>query len=130
VILGPLTEIINCSLSTNIFPTAWKLEEVIPLLKEGDYKVASNNRPLSLLSVVSKVYEKIVLEQFTDYLVSNNRLTSHQSGNKKYHSTETLNVLITDSILESMDKKQLTAIVLLDLSKAFDSINHNLYYKN
>lgn len=92
--------------------------------------MASNNRPLSLLSVVSKVYEKIVLEQFTDYLVSNNRLTSHQSGNKKYHSTETLNVLITDSILESMDKKQLTAIVLLDLSKAFDSINHNLYYKN
>ena len=125
LILGPLTEIINCALSTNIFPTAWKSAEVIPLLKEGDHEVASNNRPLSLLSVVSKVCEKIVLEQFTDYLVSNNRLTSHQSGNKKYHSTETLNVFIMDSILESMDKKQLTALVLLDLSKAFDSINHN-----
>ena len=54
----------------------------------------------------------------------NNRLTSHQSGNKKAHSTETLNILLTDKILEAMDKKQITALVLLDLSKAFDSIDH------
>ena len=124
VILGPLTEIINCSLSTTIFPTAWKLAEVIPLLKDGDHDVTSNNRPLSLLDLLSEVCEKIVLEQFSVFLVSNKRLSPHQSGNKKHHSTETLNVFITDKLLEGMDKRKITALVLLDLSKAFDSINH------
>ena len=75
-----------------------------------------------LLPIASKVCEKIVLSQ--TYLIDNNRLTSHQSGNKNAHSTETLNIHRTDSILEAMDKKQITALVLLDLSKAFDSIDH------
>ena len=77
-----------------------------------------------LLPIASKVCEKIVLSQFNTYLIDNNRLTSHQSGNKNAHSTETLNIHLTDSILEAMDKKQITALVLLDLSKAFDSIDH------
>ena len=84
----------------------------------------SANRPLSLLAVASKALERIVLNQFSAYLTKNNRLTSHQSGNKKAHSTETLNILLTDKILEAMNKKQITALVLLDLSKAFDSIDH------
>ena len=84
---------------------------------------AANNRPLSMLVVASKVLERIVLNQFSAYLTKYNRLTSHQSGNKKAHSTETLNILLTDNILEAMDKKQITALVLLDLSKACDSID-------
>ena len=87
-------------------------------------QIRCNNRPLSLLAVASKVLERIVLNQFSAYLTKNNRLTSHQSGNKKAHSTETLNILLTDKILEAIDKKQITALVLLDLSKAFDSIDH------
>ena len=54
----------------------------------------------------------------------NECLTSHQSGNKRYHSSETLNVLVDDIILEAMDKKSVTALILLDLSKAFDSVHH------
>ena len=54
--------------------------------------------------------------------MSRNRLSSHQSGNKSLHSTETLNIYITDLILEAMDKKEISALVLLDFSKAFDSI--------
>ena len=112
VILGPLTDIINCSILTSTFPDNWKDAEVIPILKDGDHEKAANNRPLSLLAVVSKVLERIVLNQFSAYLTKNNRLTSHQSGNKKAHSTETLNILLTDKILEAMDKKQITAVVL------------------
>ena len=97
---------------------------LIPLLKEGDHETLNNNRPLSLLVTVSKIVEKIVLKQFNSYLISKQRLTFHQSGNKKYHSTETHNVAVTDEILEAMDKKMLSAMVLLDLSKAFDSIDH------
>lgn len=96
VILGPLTDIINSSLVNSIFPNAWKESELIPLLKEGDHEVASDNRPLSLLVVASKVCEKVVLNQFSAYLKRNGRLSSHQSGNRKYHSTETLNILVSD----------------------------------
>jgi hypothetical protein len=126
VILGPLTDIINCSLSTSTYPSTWKKAEVIPLLKDGDHEQASNNRPLSLLPVASKICEKVVLIQFNSYLLRNNRLSSHQSGNKKHFSTETLNIFVNDAILKAMDNKMLTALVLLDLSKAFDSINHNI----
>ena len=124
VILGPLTDIINCSILTSTFPDNWKEAKVIPILKEGDHEVPANNRPLSLLVVASKVLERIVLNQFSAYLTQNKCLTSHQSGNKKAHSTETLNILLTDKILEAMDKKQKAALVLLDLSKAFDSIDY------
>lgn len=77
-----------------------------------------------MLAVVSKVLERIVLNQFSAYLTKNNRLTTHQSGNKNAHSTDTLNIQRTNNILEAMDKKLITALVLLDLSKAFDSIDH------
>lgn len=70
------------------------------------------------------MWEKIILNQFNTYLLDNKRLTSHQRGNKNAHSTETLNIQLTDSVLEAIDKKQITALVLLDLWKAFDSIDH------
>ena len=60
ITLGPLTHMINCSLMTSTFPDLWKISEVIPLLKERDHEIASNNRPLSLLEVVSNVCEKVV----------------------------------------------------------------------
>ena len=124
VILGPLTEIFNFSILTSTFPAKWKKAEVIPIPKDGDHEEAANNRSLSLLAVASRVCEKIILNQFNTYLIDNKCLTSHQSGNKKAPSTETFNIQLTDSALEAMDKKQITALVLLDLPKAFDSIDH------
>ena len=78
VILGPLTDIFNCSILTSTFPDNWKEAEVIPILKDGDHERAANNRPLSLLAIASKVLERIVLNQFSAYLTKNNHLTSHQ----------------------------------------------------
>ena len=63
-------------------------------------EVASNNRPLSLLNAVSKICERAVLNQFKAYLMRNKLLSSQQSGNKKQHGTETLNLLITDLLLD------------------------------
>ena len=71
---------------------------------------------LLLLAVASKIYDKVVLNQFGAYLFSNGRLSSHQSGNKKLHSTETLSLFMADHLLEAMDKKNLTTLTLLDLS--------------
>ena len=70
-ILGPITETINCSIITNTFPTTWKTAEVIPIHKDRDHEEAANNRPLSLLPVVSKVCERILLEQVIAYCLRN-----------------------------------------------------------
>ena len=129
VVLGPITNIINCSFATSTFPDYMKLPEVIPLLKDGDHEVASNNRPLSFLNTVSKICERAVLNQFNSYLTRNKRLSVQQSGNKKQHSTETLNLLITDHLLDAMDNKKLSAVILIDLSKTFDSISHSILLK-
>ena len=79
---------------------------MIPILKDGDHGEEANNRPLSLLAVASKVCEKIILNQFNTCLLDNKHLTSHQSGNKKANSTETLNIQLTDSVLKSNRQKK------------------------
>ena len=106
IILYPLTDIINCSLRSSKYPSSWKLAQVIPIHKDGDHEVASNNRPISLLAALSKVCDKVVLNQFTAYLTERILLSNNQSGNRKNHSTETLNVAFTDSLLEAMDKNK------------------------
>ena len=87
-------------------------------------EVANENRPVSLLPALSKICERVALNQFTEYTTRRNCLCGHQSGNKKRHLTETLNILTSDLALEAMDRKCVTALVLLDLSEAFDSIDH------
>ena len=82
-----------------------------------------------LLPVLSKVCERVALKQMSDYMESRKRLTKHQSGNRKLHSTETLNTFLSNIYLDAIDKKTVTAVILLDLSKAFDSLNHPLFLR-
>ena len=79
--------------------------------------------------VTARSYKHVVLNQLTEYMTKKKNFTEKQSGNWKLHSTETLNILISDKILESMDHKEVIALVLLDLSKAFDSINHFILFR-
>ena len=126
VVSKPLTDLINLSFTSNTFPTAWKIAEVVPHVKERDPQIANNNRPISLLVANSKICEKIVCNQLTSYLERHSRLSSHQSGNRRKHSTESLNLIVTDYIFDAIDEKKVTVLVQLDLSKAFDSIDHGL----
>jgi hypothetical protein len=71
VVLPSLTSIINKSFTTENFPTVWKRAEVIPILKNGDHEEANNNRPISLLPILSKICERTALNQFMPYLVAN-----------------------------------------------------------
>ena len=125
-ILPSLTSIINATFEFDTFPLAWKTAEVTPIPKVGDHNIPNNNRPISLLPVLSKVCERVAHDQFTSYLLSRGHFSSKQSGNKRWHSTETSVIQTTDEILNAIDKKKLTAVVLLDLSKAFDSIDHRI----
>ena len=122
-ILTALTDTVNHSLSS-VFAASLKISEVVSLPKDGDLELANNNRPVSLHPAMSKICERVALIQFMAYMKSRKRLIEHQSGNKAQHSTETLNVMMTDKFLEAMNNKMLTLMVVLDLSKAFDSIDH------
>ena len=102
---------------------------MIPVLKEGDHEKPNNYRPISLLPVLSKLCERIALNQLMPYLVENDRLSAHQSGNKKWHSTQTSMIYASDRILTAIDQKKTSAVVLLDMSKAFDSVNHDILLK-
>ena len=125
-ILPSITSIINASFKLSTFPSCWKIAEVTPILKDGDREIPSNNRPISLLPVLSKVCERAAHDQLVFYLSTKQRLSTQQCGNKKWNSTETALIQTTDSILQNIDKKELTAAVLLDMSKAFDSIDHDI----
>ena len=93
-ILPTLTDIINHSLSSSVFPRAWKRAQWFPTpcAKDGDHEIPNNNRPISLLPVLSKVAARIAMCQFNNYLVQKNRLTSRQSGNRKMHDLGWLTV--------------------------------------
>ena len=85
---------------------------IVPHLKDGDHEVPNNNRPISLLPVLSKVAEQIALIQFNDFLTKQDKLTQHQTGNRKNPSMEALSLLVTDHIFRAVDQQQLTAMVL------------------
>jgi len=126
VILPVLEHIFNYSLQNSVFPTTWKKANILPLLKVKNPTEPKDYRPVSNLCPLSKALEKIVHQQVCDYLDKNNLFAEFQSGFRKNHSTVTALVKVTDDIRSAMDKKMMTLLVLLDLSKAFDCVHHKL----
>ena len=101
---------------------------VKPLLKKSnlDPSVFNNYRPVSNLPFLSKVLEKLAFNQVNDFLYRKNIFEKHQSGFRKYHSTETALLKILNDIRWNLDNKKLTVLVLLDLSAAFDTVDHHI----
>ena len=126
VIAAPLTIIINQMLNSGIFPDALKVSKVIPLYKKDDKQVFSNYRPISLLPSISKIFEKVILLQLIEYLVINNIIHKNQYGFRKNHSTELAALHLVDDIYYKMDANELPLSVYIDLSKAFDSLDHKI----
>ena len=127
-VLAPyITEMVNLSLLSGCVPENWRTAVVIPLLKKpGLDLVYKNFRPVSNLPFISKVVEKAALQQLLVHCEKNAPLPKFQSGFRKYHSTETALLKVQNDILMSMDNKEVTLLVLLDLSAAFDTIEHSI----
>jgi hypothetical protein len=126
IIIVPLTLIINQSLCTGIFPHRLKIAKVIPLFKKGNPHTFDNYRPISLLSSLSKTFEKVVFNQVYDYFTKNNLFYDSQYGFRKLHSTEFACIEMLDRIVTQLDEGKLPITIYLDLSKAFDTINHGI----
>ena len=120
--------VINLSLSTGSMPEDLKIASLRPLLKKpnADCEQFSNFRPVSNLKFLLKLVEKTVFVQLNNYLTVNGLHERFQSAYKAHHSTETALLTITDDILLSLDRGDNVFLLLLDLSAAFDTVNHSL----
>lgn len=125
-LLPYLTHIINACLSRSVFPLQWKKARIIPLSKVASPTEFCNLRPISILPTLSKILEKVMEIQLTNHLRSRKILPIGQSGFRAGYSCATAMLKITDDILSALDRKKLTALVLLDYSKAFDTLNHEI----
>ena len=129
--LGPListqlSQIINESFLTGIFPDKLKIAKVIPIFKKGDASKNSNYRPISLLSVFSKIFEKIMHERLYNFLELHEILFQMQFGFRNGHSTDHALISLSERIKSTIDSNRVGCGIFIDLQKAFDTVNHNI----
>jgi exonuclease III len=126
-----LSYLFNLSLQTGTVPTFFKSAYITPILKKSDLDSSDvkSYRPISNLSVLSKLLERLVSQQFLSYLNSNHLIPDCQSAYRAYHSTETAIIKVCSDILQALDSGKAALVTLLDLSAAFDSVDHDTLIK-
>ena len=126
-IISPiLSHIFNKSFSTGIFPEGLKIGKIIPIFKSGDKNDVNNYRPISILTILAKVMEKLVYKRLMNYLNKNNILYNYQFGFRENHSTQLALFELIDHVSKVLDNGGYAAGLFLDLSKAFDTVNHDI----
>ena len=126
-VIGPhLLNIVNNSITTCIFPSAWKIARVVPVHKSGNKTDLNNFRPISILSVLSKITEKVVCIQLMSYLLDAHVLSPRQYAYRPRHSTEDALIDAVEWISKVVDDGEVASMTTIDLSKAFDSVDHDV----
>ena len=125
-IAQPLAFIFNLSLTTGIVPRRLKISRTVPIFKSDLPTKLTNYRPISCLPILSKIIEKIVSKCLTEYLSTNNLLYQHQYGFQPNKSTVHPLLHITDYISKAFNKDETVIAIFLDLSKAFDLVDHDI----
>ena len=123
-VCAPLKTLFNRSISEHVFPCCWKKANVMPLFKKGDKSIPSNYRPVSLISCVGKIMERVMFKYFYNYLVRNSLIYKDQPGFLPGHSTVFQLIDIYNQICIGFDDRKSTCIVFCDISKAFDRVWH------
>ncbi len=123
-----LTALFNHSLATGLYPALFKEAFITPIVKKAGMDAADVNsyRPISNLPVISKLFERLVARQLMGYLTAADLLPPRQSGFRPGHSTETAILRVLSDILQSVDRGDVAVLILLDLSAAFDTVDHDI----
>ena len=129
IISNSLTYIFNQAVTSCSFPLEWKVAKVTPLYKSGPRNSPGNYRPISVLPIVSKIMERVLYDQLYNYLTKFELLSDCQFGFRKFHSTSTALLDCTNSWYMNMDRKKFNLVVLVDLKKAFDTVDHEILLK-
>ena len=124
VISDPLLSLINLSLSSGIFPDKLKIAKITPILKTGDACLVQKYRPISVLPAFSKIFERVVYNRKLKFITDNNILCSNQYGFRPGHSTSQALISFVNKVSNAVDSNYYLAGVFLDLSKAFDTLDH------
>jgi hypothetical protein len=123
VLTKSITTILNISIKTGKFPSAWKIARVTPIHKSGNKSVKNNYRPISILATLSKPLERHIHDSLYQYLSDNHLLYVAQSGFRSLHSCETALTRMVDQWTTNIENGLLNGVVLLDLRKAFDLVD-------
>lgn len=126
LLLKPMHHIFNNIIKLGVFPKAWKTSKIIPINKKASSSSLDNLRPISILSAISKIFERLVKNQIVSYISDNSLLSVSQSGYRKGHSPKTAMIKVCDDIGLVLDSGGSVVLLLLDFSKAFDSISHEI----
>ena len=126
ILAAPITSIINLSIKLSLFPENCKTAKLKPFYKKGSKTEAKNYRPISLLPIISKIIERFIFEQTQSFLNLNKIIYQYQSGFRTNHSTDSCLSYLSNKILQGFDDGKLTGMILIDLQKAFDTIDHTI----
>ena len=121
-----ITHLVNLSISNQVFPNLWKCAKVIPLHKKDEVIYPKNYRPVALLPITSKILERAIFLQLVDYLESNDLLHPSHHGFRRKHNTSTALLQMVDVWLEALEDDEVSAVVMLDMSAAFDVVDHEI----
>ena len=125
--ISPLiSSLINDSFLCGIFPSKLKLAKVTPLFMKGSRQDKDNNRAISVLSILSKIFEKAMFKRVYGYLESHNNFYPLQFGFRQKCSTDHALIQITESIRDSIDNNEFCCGIFIDLKKAFDTVNYSI----
>ena len=123
---NPISVLVNISLRSGIFPDIYKIAKVVPIYKSKNKEDIGNYRPISLLPTLSKILEKIMHKRTFNFLQKSKILYSSQYGFRSKHSTNDAIAELISNVTENLEDKYSTLCMFLDLSKAFDTIDHNI----
>ena len=121
-----MVHIINTSIDQEIFPKQWKISRVCPIPKTDNPTSIKDYQPISVFSILSKVHERVILNQLCSFIETQNLYNIDQSGLRKGHSTNTLLLKLRNNIRTAMKKSEVTLSILIDYPKAFDTIDHRI----